>query len=57
MKGEDDMGYIPKSKYHAQPVEIDGVRFDSQKEARRYSELRLLERAGEIKDLQYNKVS
>ena len=56
MKGEDDTGYIPKSKYHAQPVEIDGIRFDSQKEARRYSELRLLERAGEIRDLQYHKV-
>ena len=55
MKGDADTAYIQKSKYHAQPVEIDGIRFDSQKEARRYSELRLLERAGEIRDLQYHK--
>lgn len=39
------------SKYRNQPVEIDGIRFDSKAEARRYQELILLERAGEIKDL------
>jgi hypothetical protein len=33
-------------------VEIDGVRFDSGKEARRYNELKLLERAGQIKNLE-----
>ncbi len=36
------------NKYHAQKVEFDGKRFDSRREARRYAELRLLERAGEI---------
>lgn len=35
-------------KYGAKPTVIDGVRFASQKEARRYQELRLLERSGEI---------
>lgn len=30
---------------------VDGITFDSKKEARRYSELRLLERAGQIRDL------
>jgi hypothetical protein len=40
------------SKYHAKPTTIDGIRFDSQKEARRYQELKLLERAGEIRNLE-----
>ena len=30
---------------------VDGIVFDSKKEARRYAELKLLERAGHIKDL------
>lgn len=30
---------------------IDGITFDSKKEAYRYQELRLLERAGQIRDL------
>ena len=39
------------SKYHAIRTTIDGITFDSKKEATRYQELKLLERAGEIKDL------
>lgn len=39
------------SKYNAKPIEIDGVRFASQKEGRRYQELKLLERAGEVRNL------
>ena len=39
-------------KYRNKPVTIDGVRFDSQKEAARFHELKLLERAGEITDLE-----
>lgn len=35
-------------KYRNKKIEIDGLKFDSQKEARRWSELRLLERAGHI---------
>jgi len=42
----------PKSKYGAKPMVVDGIRFDSTKEARRYSELRLLEKAGQIRDLE-----
>src|SRR5690349_1356650 len=38
-------------KYGNEPVEIDGIKFDSQVEGNRYAELRLLERAGEIRDL------
>ena len=40
------------SKYHAQKTTVDDITFDSKKEAMRYQELRLLERAGEIKNLQ-----
>lgn len=39
------------SKYRAQPTVVDGIRFASQKEARRYGELKLLEKAGEIHGL------
>jgi hypothetical protein len=40
------------SKYHAEPVELDGLRFASKREAARYAALRLLERAGQIRNLQ-----
>ncbi len=40
-----------KSKYRAVKTEINGIMFDSKREAARYQELRLLERAGEIKSL------
>lgn len=36
------------SKYRAVKTEVDGQVFHSRKEARRYQELRLLERAGKI---------
>lgn len=39
------------SKYRNQPTEVDGIRFASKKEARRYSDLKLLERAKEIENL------
>lgn len=35
-------------KYNAKKTTIDGITFDSRKEARRYQELKLLERAGAI---------
>ena len=41
-----------QNKYHNRKIEIDGITFDSAKEARRWQELKLLERAGEIYDLQ-----
>lgn len=40
-----------KNKYHNKKVTVGGITFDSVKEARRYSELILLQRAGKIKDL------
>lgn len=39
------------SKYHSRKTEIDGIMFDSKREANRYCELKLMERAGEITDL------
>ena len=39
------------SKYKNQRTCIDGRWFDSKREARRFKELQLLERAGEISDL------
>lgn len=40
------------SKYRNEKTTLDGITFDSAKEARRYAELRLLERAGQIFNLQ-----
>ena len=39
------------NKFQAKKIPIDGQEFDSHKEARRYGELRLMERAGIIRDL------
>lgn len=41
-----------KNKYHSKKVEVNGIVFDSKKEARRFAELSLLEIAGTIQDLQ-----
>lgn len=40
-----------RHKYGARKTEVGGILFDSKKEAARYQELRLLEKAGEIHDL------
>ena len=39
------------SKYGNRKITVDGETFDSQKEYRRWCQLRMLEKAGEIKDL------
>lgn len=39
------------SKYHSRKMTIDGITFDSYREGRRYSELKMLLKAGEITDL------
>lgn len=39
------------SKYGNRITELDGIRFDSRREATRWAELRLLEKAGEIYEL------
>ena len=38
-------------KYGNRKTEVNGILFDSMLEARRYAELRVLQRAGEIEDL------
>ncbi len=39
-------------KYKNQPVEINGIRFDSRKEGERYDQLRFMQRNGVIRDLE-----
>lgn len=39
------------NKYHNKKVIIDGIKFDSQKEGNYYLKLRMLEKAGKIRDL------
>lgn len=39
------------SKYHAKKTVVDGIEFDSAKEAKRYTKLRDMAEAGEIQDL------
>jgi hypothetical protein len=53
MKGYYPFYYDGKkpSKMHNIKTEVDGHRFDSKKEAKRYGELKLLEKAGKIRDL------
>ncbi len=41
-----------RRKFRNVPTEIDGIRFDSKKEAQRYVELKMLERVKEIRNLQ-----
>lgn len=44
------------SKYRAVRTTVDGITFDSKAEAARYQILRLLEKAGEIEQLERQKV-
>ena len=39
------------SKYHAKKTVVDGIQFDSTKEAKQYTRLRDMERAGKIQGL------
>lgn len=38
-------------KYHSRKTVVDGIIFDSRREAMRYQELRLLERAGKVRGI------
>lgn len=46
-------GRRPRNKYGAVRTMLDGIRFDSKREADRYAQLRLLEVAGHITNLQH----
>jgi hypothetical protein len=50
--GGDEAAPLRANKYHAQVCTVDGIRFDSRKEARRYERLKLLQAAGEITALE-----
>lgn len=52
-EAQRDKAHLPRraSKYNAQRMLVDGIWFDSKAEAARYSELSLLQRAGEISGL------
>lgn len=52
MSASEYRAALGRSKYRAEPTEVDGIPFASKMEARRYRELRLAERAGEICELQ-----
>lgn len=41
----------PGSKYNAKKTTVDGIQFDSAKEAKRYTRLRDMQEAGEIQNL------
>ena len=42
-------------KYRNKKVQVDGITFDSQKEAKRYAELKLMAQAGHIDNLELQK--
>lgn len=51
-------GMVPrmkKTKLNNESITIDGIEFQSKREGKRYSELKLLERAGKISDLELQK--
>lgn len=43
------------NKYHNRQTQVDGLHFDSQREAQRYCDLSLLQRAGQISNLELQK--
>jgi hypothetical protein len=43
---------MAQSKYRAQPTTVNGIRYASKKEAKRCGELHLLQRLGEIRNLE-----
>ncbi len=50
-RASQQIGAKPR-RYRNVPVVVDGIRFDSRKEAARWQELKLLERVGEISNLE-----
>ena len=42
---------IARGKYGSRRTKVDGITFASQKEAKRYGELKLLQKAGQISEL------
>lgn len=42
---------VKTNKYRNKRVTVDGIKFDSQKEAQRFEELKMLQNAGDIREL------
>lgn len=55
LKKQTAIKKVKTMKYKNKKAAVDGVFFDSKKEARRYAELKLMLRAGVIKDLELQK--
>lgn len=54
---KNGIGIVPReSKYKSKKVVIDGITFDSKKEANRYKELKILKSAGVIECLELQKI-
>jgi Protein of unknown function (DUF1064) len=51
INGTNGNGYRGPSKYHAVVTHVDGLRFSSKAEAKRYAQLVMMQKAGLIKDL------
>lgn len=51
LRAEAASSTLKRSKYGAQPTEVDGIRFHSKKEAEYYLTLKLREKAGEVRGL------
>lgn len=49
---EEYQAATKQHKYGAKRTEVDGILFDSKKEAERYRQLKILERCGQIRNLQ-----
>ena len=45
-----------KNKYFNKKVIVDGIKFDSKKESKRYEQLKILKKAGLIRDLELQPV-
>jgi len=49
------MRMLEMNKYHNKKIIIDGIKFDSIREGKRYQELKLLQRVGIIENLELQK--
>jgi hypothetical protein len=48
IKGIETSAALPAHKYHNQPTVVDGIRFESKREARYYEQLKVRKALGEV---------
>lgn len=51
-QGQSHREVLTSNKFSARRTVVDGIRFDSAREARRYCELKALERGGQVRNLE-----